>query len=143
MIEISPDTNVTFFEAFARIVQASGLSQSEIARRANKRLKEAHQRMLAQIQDPAERILVDIARSKNLYIHRATINRAVRAIDSITPETLDRIALGLDLDEETLRWLKGLLEVEERVHHSTQSRVIMENGKSNQWPSWFDDEQPV
>jgi transcriptional regulator with XRE-family HTH domain len=107
MIEISQEAS--FFEEFARIVRASGLSHAEIARRANKRLKQSLEQMLEQIQDPAERILTNMAK-QNLYIHRSTISRAVRAIDRIEPETLERIALGLDLDWNTVERLKKLLE---------------------------------
>jgi len=138
MIEASLDTDITFFEALAQVVRDSGLTQSEIVRRANRRLKAAHQRMLAQIQDPAERIFVDIAQSKDLYLHRSTLNRAVRAIDSISEKTLERIALGLDLDQGTLNRLKKLLDAEAYVHHSTQTRALVSSdGKGDQFPSWF------
>lgn len=138
MIGTPSEADISFFEAFAQVVQASGLSHAEIARRANKRLKEAHERMLALIQDPAEKILTGIAESKGLYVHRATINRAVRAIDIVTPETLERIALGLDLDDETFQWLKRLLKTQPYVHHSTQQRVVVNSGTTvDDLPSWF------
>jgi vacuolar-type H+-ATPase subunit E/Vma4 len=135
---IETPQEVSFFEAFAQIVRASGLSHAEIARRANKRLKDAFEQMLTQIQDPAERILTKMAK-QDLYIHRSTISRAVRAIDRIEPETLERIGLGLNLDQDTVEWLKKLLEVEAPAHHSTQSRSVVQSSEVqvDQLPSWI------
>ena len=138
MIETPSDTDVSFFEAFARIVRESGLSHAEIARRANADLK----KIIDAIPDTAERILAEMALQK-LRVHRATVGRAVKGETSISEKMLARIAVGLDLDEETTRWLEELRKAEPYVHHSTQQRAVIKGGKKNPFPSWFDDEQPI
>jgi hypothetical protein len=112
------DTDVSFFEALACIVRASGLTPAEIARRANKQINE----MIAAIPDTAERLLTEAATSK---LYRQTVSRAVRGDTSVSKQTFSRIALGLNLDPETYYWLEGLREAEPHVHHSTQQRAIV------------------
>lgn len=130
MIGTPPETDISFFEAIARIVRESGLSHAEIARRANAPIKEA----IAKIEDPAERILTEMSIH---YLHRATISRVVRGVSSISDDALARIAVGLNLDKETHHWLEELRKAEPYIHHSTQSRAVTKRDQTDHSPSWF------
>lgn len=136
MIETSSDADLSFFEAFAQVVENLGLKPPEIARRANRRIKE----IIDAIPDPVDRMLVDIATPR---LSRQTVARAIVGDTSVSKETFSRIVLGLNLDPKTYEWLEKLREAEPHVHHSTQQRALIRGGKKNPFPSWFDDEQPV
>lgn len=129
------DTDVSFFEALAQVVEASGLSHLEISRNANKRLRE----IIAKIPDTSERILLEVATQ---WLNRSTIYRAVTGKSSVSEDTLSLIVSGLvDLDEETIQWLKALREEEDHVHHSTQQRAIVtktnEDPQTDELPRWI------
>ena len=133
MIETSPDTDISFFEALAQVVRKSGLKPAQIARRANDQVKE----MIDAIPDPAERLLADMA---TVRLHRATVGRAIKGESSISEKTLSLIAVGLGLDEETRRWLEELRKAEPYVHHSTQTQAIVRGDEqASQLPGWLFD----
>jgi plasmid maintenance system antidote protein VapI len=78
-------------------------------------------------------MLAEIAMRK---LHRATISRAVKGESSISEQTLLRISLGLQLDEDTYRWLEDLRKEEPYVNHSSQTPAII-NPDGEQLPSWM------
>lgn len=139
MISDPPDIfeGMSFFEALAYVIDQSGLTQPEIARNANKHLEKTYERMMSEAKDSTERILIKLAKPK-LLLYPTTINRAVRAVSSIGPETLERIALGLALDQEILEKLEEKRQAEENVHHS-KTQPVVSPGKNPILPSsWLD-----